>query len=345
MNFLYISNLIVQYKNTRRLMVRSDPVCWIYAMRGEFMNWKEVKIDELDKHDLIMILLLPIPEALPKYLQVVQSDVRTIVYIDGPVGEQCAMMTVAQKDQYIKIIRQADYIFTYGEEADGYFKILSGGKEIHYVNIPYPVEYIRSIQTPLKDKGLAIEMAKGFGGRRCDRNTISSWGAFAGIQQKHPNVRAVAHPHHDPDNTGESRVNASYMEEIFGIKIGREEGVAEDWFLELGMLPWMEYVQQLSPCYIGIHLDRCYTRGQFPLECSGLRIPCICSGSDAGRKLFPQTFLRNPWDVDKAVGLGCRLIEDKEFYSEVADYAEKILVEEFSYDVINGQVREITGID
>ena len=115
--------------------------------------------------------------------------------------------------------------------------------------------------------------------------------------------------------------------------------------MELRMLPWMDYVRELSLCYIGIHLDTLFTRGQFALECAGLGIPCICSGSDAGMQLFPDTFVDNPWDVDRAVELGTRLIEDENFYESVSSKASETLVSQFSYEVINKQVREITGIE
>ncbi|OHD15226.1 MAG: hypothetical protein A2Y38_04195 [Spirochaetes bacterium GWB1_59_5] len=345
MNFLYVSNSDWNARNPRQVMITSDPVGWIYAMRGEAVNYKDVDLKELSSYDLTMILLLPIPEALNAYLNIVRSkQSMTIVYVDGPVGLQCATMSVSDKVKFMDIMREADFVFTYGEEARGYFDILSGGKTVHYVNMPYPVEYIKSVQMQFKDKtNKIVALAKGFGCRRYDRNYISSWGVFARLQKEHPELMALAHPNHDPQGGGEERANGTYIESVFGIDTGNnEEGQPK--FLELRMAPWMEYVRELSPCFMGVHLDLLYTRGQFPLECAGLHIPCICSGSDAGRKLFPQTFISNPWDIDRAVDIGNRLIEDRTFYDEVCGYAEDRLTKEFSYKVINEQVRKITGV-
>lgn len=313
MKFLYISNLVFEYKDAHAKVPTTDPVCWKECFEeGEFKNYKEVTLDFCNEFDLVMILLLPIHDALDKYLEIVQNPNRkykTICYIDGPVGVQHSTSSEINKVKFFKIVRASDHILSYGEEARGYFEVISGGKPVHFVEMPYPVDYVKSLMTPVKDKALLISIGKGVANLRYDRNVTSSLGVFAKIQKKHPKARALILP------AERNKEISGIYEEMFGAKN----------VLENEMVPWFEYVRRISPCYMGIHLDLLHTRGQYPLELAGLKIPCICSGSIAGRRLFPYTFLSNPWDVDTAAQLGIRLIEDKEFYRYVANYAFQVL--------------------
>jgi len=343
MNFLYVTHQHCSHKNMRELTVTQSAVNWIYCLRGEILNYKDIPGYDFKQHDVMMIFLSNLPETIDPYLQLVEKHPcsKVIVYLDGPVGVHCNTMLPEEKTKYMQIIRKADYVFTWAEDADSYFEIMSDGKKIHHVNIPYPIDYIRSVQTNKKYKSeIAVEMGKGFGGRRYERNTLGSWGTFAALQKRFPDIRALAHPNHDPAGSGEQRVNGIYMEEIFGIDTGTAKS-GESKFLELRMAPWMHYVRELSPCYMAIHLDMLYTRGQFQYECAGLKIPCICSGSDAGRKLYPRTFLDNPFNIAKAIEIGTRLIEDEKFYEEVVEYAERKLIEDHSYEAVQHRVLEI----
>ncbi|MDO9465251.1 MAG: hypothetical protein Q7J67_08150, partial [bacterium] len=116
-----------------------------------------------------------------------------------------------------------------------------------------------------------------------------------------------------------------------------------DTIIEFEQRQWREYIKQQSICKIAIHLDTLETRGQYALDNACLRVPLVCSGSVAGKKLFPFTYLDYPRDVDKATKLAFRLIEDEKFRTKVIDYAWN-KVNEYTYESIGKQFSQITGI-
>jgi len=269
MNFVYVTHQPSSHTNKHEFLVSQSSVNWVYCMRGDFVDYRKLLDVDFKKYDTAMIFFTNLTETIQPYLQFVERHPcrNIIIYLDGPVGVHCATMLPLEKLNFMKVLRKADYVFTWAEEADSYFEVLTGGKPVHHVNIPYPLDYIKSIRKEKRFKNeIVIEMGKGYGGRRYERNALGSWGAFAEIQKRFPEVRALCHPNHDPNGSGEQRVNNSYMEEIFGMNIGTSKS-EQPMFLESQMEPWMHYVRKLSPCYMAIHLDMLYTRGQFPLEC------------------------------------------------------------------------------
>jgi glycosyltransferase involved in cell wall biosynthesis len=60
------------------------------------------------------------------------------------------------------------------------------------------------------------------------------------------------------------------------------------------------------------------------LDAAALGIPIITTASTGhGETLFPETTLAHEYDVDRACELGRRLLDDKDFYRAVAEYAQE----------------------
>jgi hypothetical protein len=75
-----------------------------------------------------------------------------------------------------------------------------------------------------------------------------------------------------------------------------------------------------------IDMNNRETVGRNSLDCAALGIPCIStSRSDLHERIYPTLTCRDPWDVDQAVELAKRLIQDQTFRESASAFAKQSL--------------------
>lgn len=330
MRFLYVSHLTWDYKAVQAHVVTSDPVYWAFCFdEGEFRNVGEVTDAELEAADLVMLLLLPLPATFDRYLEIVRRwPAKTVVYLDGPAGVQQNPLPILDKARYLEIARTARHVVTYGADYDGHFRVLLGGRSPAYVEFPYPVDYAAGCAKRLRDRGPVVALGKGICNVNEERNAACSIHVLADLQRLDPAARGLVHP----------AVPNRELSDAYHVLYG----CLPESVLELRMLPWQDYLRELATARIGVHLDPLRTRGQFPLECAALGVPCVCSGSVAGKHLFPWTWQRDPRNVDLACATARRLWTDPDFWTRVAAEA-RVRLESYRPEAKARQLLEAVG--
>lgn len=89
--------------------------------------------------------------------------------------------------------------------------------------------------------------------------------------------------------------------------------------------PWQKHLDFLSQNLFVINTDQWWTRGRVQADCAAVGTPSIGGPSDAQKGLFPELLVKDVEDFQKISELGIRLIEDKNFYEQVAEKAKKRL--------------------
>jgi glycosyltransferase involved in cell wall biosynthesis len=314
----------------------------------ETVHWLNTTAEYCDRFEIVMLWLLCEPgnEAKhDKFLELLSKIKRAkvIVYVDGVVGWQMNPYPMYMKRKFFDIISVADYVFCYGHpESDSYWQVLSRGKEFHRIDRPFPVDMAKvyDIEIPwnVEDqkayallqgyKGI-IGVGKSLQNINEERNAICSLAVASQIQRVYgyPVVVFTHTPIVPVDKMHK------YYKDLLNI----------DSIVEFEQREWGEYIKQQSVCKVAIHLDVLETRGQYALDNACLKVPLVCSGSVAGKKLFPFTYLEYPRDVKKAAELAFRLLEDEEFRIKVIDYAwDK--VNEYTYESIGKRFTQITKV-
>jgi hypothetical protein len=89
---------------------------------------------------------------------------------------------------------------------------------------------------------------------------------------------------------------------------------------------WKNYLVELSKADLMIDMNNRETVGRNSLDCAALGIPCIStSRSDLHERIYPTLTCRDPWDVDQAVELAKRLIQDQTFRESASAFAKQSL--------------------
>ncbi len=287
-------------------------------------HWNDITFEFCQQFEYVMFFMLT-DEKPDKYKKCIEllthpgREYKTINYIDGCVGWQHNPFSVENKLLYLQQANASDFVFHYGiPESEGYWRSIikdtnkerfierahpvEFAKKIHEIELPFPVDYVKLFGT---DKQVdLIVLGKGIKNINEERNVFSSFYIARKLQEKYGWGVLVFAPNPLPPEQKDY-----YYWEICGLKN----------VVEVPVLNWRHYIRVLSLAKIGIHLDCLETRGQFALDCACLKIPIICSGSVAGRKLYPDTWLAHCRDLNRAEELAYRLMDDGKFRTKVVN--------------------------
>lgn len=337
----------------RRDYTQNVAFCWLQcwdweAGESECVAWDEAIVEHLSQFEYVMFWLLTEPGKQAKYDAIYRlikelrgvEGTQTIAYADGPCGwgYQMNSLPLAMKPVFLGICRTADHMMCYGhEESRSYWRAIRNGDNFHVLERPHPVA--AAVQQELSERwrtdptlldypwlvsakdggqirgkvesGPFLALAKGLNNVNEERGIFSSL-AVAKFAQKKFNLTPICHTFNPIDDaqreTYYNLVGLTGLREFPGRK-------------------WMDYLRDIAVCQVGVHLDVLETRGQFPLDCGCLGIPCICSSSVAGRKLWPSLYVSHPRDIDKACELVSRVMSDQEFRDNAVKYAQNKLWE------------------
>lgn len=317
----------------------SGVICFPLMFEGDLYDYQNVTPEFIDEnYDFYMLWLISEPSKFAKFLQLLKGcrKAKSIVFIDSPVGWQQNPLPLVYKKQFMDICSFADYRFCYARENEtkDYFEFISRGKKVWFTEYPYP---FKTVQKYAKQKReFVILLPKGLYNYMDERNAICNFAVFDNLTKKYPEIKAILHSNHLVTDKPQPH-NAAYCE-LFRRDM---KGIVK----EYSMAPWERYLENISRTFLSVNLDCLKTRGQFALENAALKIPCVCSGSIAGERLFPKTFVKNHFDIDKATRLAVRLVEDRKFYTEVVDEAYSTLQSYYSFPVMKKKIFKILELE
>jgi hypothetical protein len=105
-------------------------------------------------------------------------------------------------------------------------------------------------------------------------------------------------------------------------------------------MEWKEYIKHLRKTYIVIDMDNTWTVGRVPNDAAAVGTPCIGLNSGSQADLFPDLTCSDIVDTKKAIKLGIKLIEDKNFYEKIQRNAFRRL-KKYSYKTAEKRMRKL----
>ena len=320
-------------------------VCWLKCFdqgEADCQSWQAVTAEECNEFEYVMFWLLTEPGNPEKYEKILrmvrEMKTASIAYCDGPVGGgyQMNSLPLNMKKTWLAISREADHMFCYSlPESIPYWRAIRGGQHFHAIECPYPIEVVgrhfHAIDRPHPveaaktvqniPKGPYVALPKGIQNINEERNIFSSLAVARFIHDRY-GLSVFLH-------TATPIEDKSLMNDCYAL--AGLTGVEE-----IELRPWGRYLKDLARARIAVHLDILETRGQFALDCATVGVPLVCSGSVAGQRLYPYTYLEYPRDIDRACHLADRLLSDPGFCNQVVDHAREALTS-YSYAAVRRQ--------
>lgn len=283
-------------------------------MDGDVYNYLLFRLMRgIKDYDIIMIELTSQVFRIVKSIKRVYPEKKLIGVLEGSLHSLDNDHTLKNRIGFIETYREVDALGILIKDSISYFKSITN-KPVFWLGVPFPVEWSRQYIISPEKKEPIIEIYTSF---TSGKGGITNWFTFNNLQKLHPTIKGYTYSH----------------------KRRLEEALAKKFGINLNVLPfrdWPQYFANHCKAYIGLHMDYRWSWNRYSVDCAAAGIPCISTNHSTAHKfLFPMLCV-DPYDVNAAVKLASKLLEDGSFYRECREYAlEKI--EQFNY--YNSSVR------
>lgn len=285
---------------------------WVYAFNGDYIGENSVTSDDIARYDIVIGNTNYIRQAkhAEKLLTLINNrptHTKWITLIEG-----CASDYLIPSPYIKTIFDSSDMVNCINRHSLPFLQSLTSTK-VEYIGIPYPVDEIVKLRIPIEKRNKSIfccglllkrwndyHVAKQLG--------LSYYGYERGFSRKLKYIAKNWSEHRSIFNQNKAFDTVRHIYNDPNLQIRK-------------IASQNDYFSDNANAYMWLNLDDRYTWGRYVLDAAALGIPIISTDSTGhAAELFPLTTLNNEYNIEKAVELGKKLIEDFDFYKAVADY-------------------------
>ncbi|MES2764643.1 MAG: hypothetical protein V4642_02150 [Bacteroidota bacterium] len=313
---LVLGGNIGRWKAAERLHekdVTNGVESWVYAFSADYIRGAEVTLEEINQYDIVIANAnsdKQTRENLQKFSAERASTVRWVTLIEGSGSDY-----ITPHIDFRQIFDNSDLINCINIHSLDLLRLMTKTR-VEYIGIPYPVDGISQFTIPFekrrRESYITPFLLKRWNDYFVARELgIPYYGFEKTIRRTLKTVATDFLKHHETDFDKKRELKkAAKLYNDPSLQILPSSGLKEFFLRNAGAFLWL-------------NLDDRYTWGRFVIDAAALKIPIITTvstGHAAG--LYPETTLENEFQLDKAIEIGKRLINDEEFYRHVANYPE-----------------------
>ncbi len=278
---------------------------WAYAFNGDFIQNIAARPSDLKGYDIIIANADSFAiKPLYQLLQARPAGCKWVTLLEGD------MLDYIRPRPYVRdLLDGSDLINCINKHTEGFFKKLTSSP-VKYIGFPYPAEGIRALSTPIPERRKEIFLAPMLLGRWLEYFCLKDIGVpLYGYEKRLSRKFRTIMKH--------LRIHRSLNPNYFHEKV---RSLYKDNSLEIRRETWLsEFFRHNSGAYLWFNLDPRYTWGRYVLDAAALQIPIVTTRSTGhAEKFFPKTMVETEFDIEQAYDLVCRLLNDRDFYEEVA---------------------------
>lgn len=294
---------------------------WVYAFNGDYQPIIQTMPRDLQNYDLI-ICNSNLGKELSKSVYLSEGrpeGLSWVTLIEGSASDY-----LIPNPEVSRLFANSDLVNCININSVSFFRNLTNTR-VEYIGMPYPVDLISKFRIPFSKRKREMFV--------CPLALTRNNDIFAAKAIGLPYITYEQEISRKINNLFKLISNRSFKKDFLLRK-------AEEYYNHAGMsirelLPISEYFKINNSFYIWLNLDPRYTWGRFVLDAAALQIPIITTAATGhASALFPETTLDNEFQIDKAIELGKRLVEDTDFYKKVAEYPEGKLEDYKSHRMI-----------
>lgn len=335
--------------------LESDPANIAYALGGSYLSFYTLRKlsdrelhESLQPYELIFVALDVEALALVRRIVAVGQG-RVATYSEGHLADY-QRLSPSDQVSFLQIINLAQVNFLYWEKYLPFYRALTNAS-VEYLPYPYLLDEARAYAVPLEQKPLRVAFPTGLAGFTRNGLTnvavakklleaklveeLAGWLEPATFEQDAQAIHYFLFSEPSPHPI--QKKNFNWREWLLATRIDYRALLKVKARLQPAVPPlpaaatlktknlslyrresWPTYLRQLATARLLIDLNNRETVGRNALDCAALGIPCVSTDrSDLQGKIFPETTLSDPWDVDKAFKVCERLLSDPVFYQQV----------------------------
>ncbi|WP_245779741.1 hypothetical protein [Desulfoscipio geothermicus] len=267
------------------------------------MGYYNLDYDHFSAYDLVMVALRE--ELVEIGLKIKKlSTTRVVVFLGAEMEAFTSGMPRDKQAKMVELLNIADAVAVLHNESIPFVKLLTT-KPVDLVGLPFPLERVRKICPPVQ-KREEIELGSIMGAHwQRNRNGLVNVVALAEIGL--PGTVDAWHP----------------VEKEYVASMRAYLPIPPIRFREA--FGWQDYITEANKSLLGLHLDYRNTWGRFPVDCAGVRMPCVAPPTLLTQKILFPGLCVPYYDIDGARNLVHRLVSEPGFYEETVAYAESRL--------------------
>jgi hypothetical protein len=277
---------------------------WVYAFGGDYLCGMDATPSIISNYDIVIgnTNLTFIPHLITLAESRGQGT-KWVTLIEGSGTDYLRPINGVPK-----IFDVSDLIISINKYTTDLFRAMTT-THVEYIGIPFPAETIRKLSTPIDKRTREIYLSPFLLNRWSEvfvarQAKIPYYGIERRLTRKVktilPNLKkyGTISPKYFMD-----RAKRLYNEPTLSIR--RESSLEEHFRNEGNAMLWLNF-------------DERYTWGRNVLDAAALQVPVISTRSTGHQEdFFPQLLLETPFELEKALTLTLRLINDEDFYREV----------------------------
>jgi hypothetical protein len=287
---------------------------WAYAFNGDYLGHRNITRKDLDRYDLVIMNMNTPLLPLVRLAGDRPASVTWVSLVEGSATEYFLPHTDLKA-----LLDTSDLVNVINRHSLPLFRSLTQSK-VESIGIPYPVDGVKQFIVPVEARQKRIFLCA---------HLSRQWNEYLA-------AREIGLPYYGYE-LGRPRPDVrSRLTEL--IKTGSYAWDSEDYIKKtralykalyndhsLGITKYTKdtesYLTEHSGSYFWINLDSRYTWSRFTLDAAALCMPLITTSSTYhGEVFFPETTLPHAMDIERAVEIGTRLKNDRDFYDRVAAY-------------------------
>jgi hypothetical protein len=278
---------------------------WVHAFGGDYLCGMDAAPSIISEYDIVIgnTNLTFIPHLIT-LAESRGQDTKWVTLIEGSGTDYIKPLPGVPK-----IFDVSDLVISINKYTTDLFRAMTT-TQVEYIGIPFPAETIRTLSTPIDKRRKEIYLSPFLLNRWSEvfvarQTAVPYYGIERRLTRKVktllPNFKkyGTVNPHYFKD-----KAKILYNEPTLSIR--RETSLDEHFRNEGSALLWLNF-------------DERYTWGRNVLDAAALQVPVISTRSTGHQEdFFPQLLLETPFELEKALALTMRLINDEEFYREVS---------------------------
>lgn len=287
---------------------------WVYAFGGDYICGMDATPSTIAQYDIIIGNTNS--TFIPHLLTLAESrrpETKWVTLIEGSGTDYIKPLPGVPK-----IFDVSDLVISINKYTTDLFRAMTK-TQVEYIGIPYPAETIRKLSTPIDKRRREIYLSPFL---------LSRWSEvfvarqakvpYYGIERRLTRKVHTLLPNLRKYGTINPKYNMDKARKLYNeptLDIHRERSLEDHFRIEGGSMLWLNF-------------DERYTWGRNVLDAAALQIPIVSTRSTGHQEdFFPTLLMETPFELEKALQLANRLLDDEEFYRDVCT----IPIEKFAH--------------
>lgn len=277
---------------------------WVFAFGGSYMNIETATPRVVADYDIVIGNTDKPHDKLLRLAESRPVSTKWVTLLEGSATDYLRPMEHIQQ-----LLDTADLVNVINKHSIELFRMMTRTR-VEYIGIPYPAAEIRELATPIPGRSRGVYLCPLLTSRWSEVFVARKLGLpYYGNEHRLSRKVKTIGKHLRKHGSLDPEYLIDKAKQLYGepsLDVSRERTLPDHMRTNGQALLWLNF-------------DPRYTWGRNVLDAAALGVPVIATRSTGhAEDFFPQLILEHPFELEKAYGYAKRLIDDKEYYREVA---------------------------